>query len=137
MWPAEGRFVDAEFVRTGSSLSIAEMIQSGTTFVNDMYFFPNVTAEIVDQVGFKAAIGLPILPFPTRWASNVDEYFSKVIRLHLATTLTLQSGNGSSGKVSQSRSNPRFSLSSCTIHWYPITSPTPPRLPFQLEFNLK
>lgn len=50
MWPAEGKWISSEFVRVGSLLSVAEMIQSGVTCVNDMYFFPNVTAEVLDKV---------------------------------------------------------------------------------------
>lgn len=46
IWPAEGRWVDEEFVRDGTRLAIAEMIASGTTCFNDMYFFPDQTADV-------------------------------------------------------------------------------------------
>ena len=39
MWPAEAKWVSPEFVHDGSELAIAEMLKSGTTCFNDMYFF--------------------------------------------------------------------------------------------------
>jgi 5-methylthioadenosine/S-adenosylhomocysteine deaminase len=53
MWPAEMKWVSQDFVRVGSSLSVAEMIKAGVTCVNDMYFFPDVTAEIIDKVSHQ------------------------------------------------------------------------------------
>ena len=41
IWPAEQRWVNPEFVADGTRLAIAEMIRSGTTCFNDMYFFPD------------------------------------------------------------------------------------------------
>jgi len=38
VWPAERRWMGAEFVRDGTELAIAEMLRSGTTCFNDMYF---------------------------------------------------------------------------------------------------
>ena len=40
IWPAESRWVDAQFIADGFHLTAAEMIRSGTTCFNDMYFFP-------------------------------------------------------------------------------------------------
>jgi len=81
MWPAEGRWVDEEFVRVGSSLSVAELIRSGVTTVNDMYFFPNVTGKVIDASGIRAALGAIMIQFPTAWAKNVEEYFLKGLDL--------------------------------------------------------
>lgn len=47
MWAAEKEFVSSEFVRVGSSLTITEMLRCGVTCVNDMYFFPDVTASLI------------------------------------------------------------------------------------------
>ena len=38
IWPAEGKRVSDEFVYDGTLIGMAEMIRSGTTTVNDMYF---------------------------------------------------------------------------------------------------
>ncbi len=77
IWPAEQRWVDAEFVRDGTRLAIAEMLQSGVTCFNDMYFFPDVIAEVVDEIGIRAGVGLILVDFPTVWAKNADEYLLK------------------------------------------------------------
>jgi len=77
MWPAEGKFVSQEFVRVGSALTITELLRCGVTCVNDMYFFPDVTAKLINNCGMRATVGAPIIHFPTAWASNIDEYFDK------------------------------------------------------------
>jgi 5-methylthioadenosine/S-adenosylhomocysteine deaminase len=77
IWPAESKWVDANFVADGSRLAIAEMISSGTTCFNDMYFFPDITAEVASEAGIRATVGLIIIDFPTAWANDPQEYFEK------------------------------------------------------------
>src|SRR5439155_3210664 len=54
IWPAEQRWVTAAFVRDGVQHAIAEMLRGGTTCFNDMYFFPDQTAEMANQAGIRA-----------------------------------------------------------------------------------
>ncbi len=82
IWPAEQRWVDAEFVRDGTRLAIAEMLQGGVTCFNDMYFFPDIIAEVAEQAGIRASVGLIVLDFPTVWAKNADEYLQKAAQVH-------------------------------------------------------
>lgn len=77
IWPAERKWVSDEFVRDASHLAIAEMIRSGTTCFNDMYFFLQATAEAALTAGVRASIGITVIDFPTAWAKNMDEYFSR------------------------------------------------------------
>ena len=77
IWPAESKHVNHDFVRDGSELAIAEMIKGGTTSFNDMYFFPNATAEAVNNIGIRANIGLIVLEFPTNYANDPQEYLNK------------------------------------------------------------
>ena len=77
IWPAEAALANAQFVKDGSTLAIAEMIRGGTTCFNDMYFFIDQTAAVASQTGIRANIGIPVIDFPTRWAKNLDEYISK------------------------------------------------------------
>ncbi|MDH5190511.1 MAG: TRZ/ATZ family hydrolase [Gammaproteobacteria bacterium] len=79
IWPAEQQWVSPEFVRDGSELAIAEMLRSGTTCFNDMYFFPDETAHVASRAGIRVNIGLIMLDFPTVWANNADEYLKKGI----------------------------------------------------------
>jgi len=82
IWPTEQKHVSAEFVFDGSLLACAEMIRSGTTCFNDMYFFPEETARAVEQAGMRAKLGLILIDFPSAWAKDADEYLSKGIELH-------------------------------------------------------
>jgi len=81
IWPTEAKWISDEFVHTGSQLAIAEMLRSGTTCFNDMYFFPEVTARIARDIGIRACIGLISIDFPSAWASNANEYIDKGLEL--------------------------------------------------------
>jgi 5-methylthioadenosine/S-adenosylhomocysteine deaminase len=81
IWPAEGKWVGAEFVRDGTQLAIAEMLKGGTTCFNDMYFFPEVAAHAAQEAGIRAVVGLIVLDFPSAWAQNADEYLHKGLQL--------------------------------------------------------
>lgn len=77
IWPAEGKFVSDEFTVDGTRLAIAEMLRTGTTTFSDMYFFPEVAAQVAHDIGIRAQVCFPVLDFPTMWASGPDEYLSK------------------------------------------------------------
>ena len=81
IWPAEAKWVNREFVETGTDLAIAEMLRGGTTCFNDMYFFPDATAARAEQAGIRVCVGMIVLDFPTVWASDSDEYISKGLEL--------------------------------------------------------
>jgi 5-methylthioadenosine/S-adenosylhomocysteine deaminase len=82
IWPAEQRWVGADYVRSGSELALAEMLAGGTTCFNDNYFFPDVTAATAVRAGMRAVIGIPIISIPTAWARTEDEYFSRGLDVH-------------------------------------------------------
>lgn len=81
IWPAEGKHVSHDFVLDGSEIAIAEMIKSGTTTFNDMYFFPEATAQAAKKAGIRASIGLIALEFPSAYAQDADEYITKGLKL--------------------------------------------------------
>jgi len=81
IWPAEAKWMSDEFVHDGTQLAIAEMLRSGTTCFNDMYFFPEVTARLARDIGIRACIGLIAVDFPSAWASNANEYIDKGLAL--------------------------------------------------------
>ena len=82
IWPAEARWVNAEFVRDGSRLAMAEMLKSGTTCFSDMYFFPEETALVARAAGMRAVLGLIMFDFPTAYALGPAEYLEKGLALH-------------------------------------------------------
>ncbi|MGD9264722.1 MAG: TRZ/ATZ family hydrolase [Lysobacterales bacterium] len=77
IWPVEKAFLGPEFVRDGARLAIAEMLRGGTTLFNDLYFFPEVTAQAAAEAGMRACIGLPVIDVPTIWAAGEDECIDK------------------------------------------------------------
>lgn len=82
IWPAEGKWVSAEFVYDGTRLAIAEMLRGGTSCFSDMYFFPEMAAKAAKEMGIRAQLCGPILDFPTVWGSGPDDYISKTLALH-------------------------------------------------------
>lgn len=81
IWPAEQRWVSPEFVRDGMRLALAEMLSGGVTGFNEMYFFPEVMADTVAEVGMRASIGVPIIDVPTPWAEGIDDCLEKAASL--------------------------------------------------------
>ncbi|KDO33263.1 hypothetical protein SPRG_02072 [Saprolegnia parasitica CBS 223.65] len=77
IFPTEGKFVSDEFVRDGTLHSAAEMLRSGTTCANEMYFFPDAAIETFEAVGMRALVGQIAVEFPTAYGSGPDDYFTK------------------------------------------------------------
>ena len=82
IWPAEQRFVGPQFVRDGSALAVAEMLQAGITCFSDMYFFGEETAQVAASAGQRAVIGLIAIDFPSAYASDADDYLRRGLALH-------------------------------------------------------
>src|SRR5216117_3341340 len=74
IWPREGRHVSPEFVADGTLHAAAEMLRGGITCANDMYFYPDAAARAYEAAGMRALIGMPVLDFPTPYASDADAY---------------------------------------------------------------
>lgn len=73
VWPVEREFVSPEFVRTGTFLGCAELIKSGVTTFNDMYFFEDSIAEATAEIGLRAICGQTVLKFPTPDAASYED----------------------------------------------------------------
>jgi len=82
IWPAEARWIGAEFVRDGTELAILEMVRGGTTCFQDMYFFPDVAAQAAVERRIRAVVGMIMIEAPTAWAKTTEEYFSKGLAVH-------------------------------------------------------
>lgn len=81
IWPAEGQWVDEDFVRDGTDLAIAEQIKGGISCFSDMYFYPQVACECVHNAGVRAQITVPVLDFPVPGALNAAEALRKGLQL--------------------------------------------------------
>lgn len=77
IWPTESKHVSPTFVKDGALLGCAEMLRGGTTCFNDMYFFPEATAQAVEQAGMRATLGIITLEFPSAYAADADDYLRK------------------------------------------------------------
>jgi len=77
IWPAEKQHVSDSFVFDGTLLGAAEMLRSGITCVNDMYFHPDASARAYDQLGMRAVVGITVLDFPTGYAADAEDYIRK------------------------------------------------------------
>ena len=82
IWPAEGQWVDPEFIADGFQLTAAEMIRSGTTCFNDMYFYPDIIAREAQNLGMRSVVGLIVLDFPSVWAKDAEDYLHKALAVH-------------------------------------------------------
>lgn len=81
IWPAEGKWVDEDFVRDGTDLAIAEQIKGGISCFSDMYFYPQTAAECVHNASVRAQITVPVLDFPVPGALNAAEALRKGLQL--------------------------------------------------------
>lgn len=84
IWPAETKWVSEEFVYDASKLALAEMIRSGSTCYNDMYFFPEATARATEEAALRGFIGMTIIDVPTVFAKNTEEYFTRAAEFYSA-----------------------------------------------------
>ena len=73
MWPVEREFASREFVHLGTSIACAELIRSGVTTFNDMYFYEDEVAKATAEAGMRAVCGQSILKFPTPDAKSYDD----------------------------------------------------------------
>jgi 5-methylthioadenosine/S-adenosylhomocysteine deaminase len=74
IWPFESK-VTANDVYDGARLACLEMIKSGTTFFNDMYWFWHSTARAVDEMGMRAALSAVFIDFddPAKAAEQIAQ----------------------------------------------------------------
>jgi 5-methylthioadenosine/S-adenosylhomocysteine deaminase len=60
IWPMEAKFKE-EHIKLGTELAVIEMLRSGTTTFNDMYFSQNIVKEVVEESGIRAVLGIPLI----------------------------------------------------------------------------
>ena len=77
MMPVEREFVSPEFVRLGTLLACAELIRSGVTTFNDMYYFEDSVAQAAADVGMRAVCGQTVMKFPAPDAPAYEDSFAR------------------------------------------------------------
>lgn len=73
MFPVERQFASPESVWLGTSIACAELIKSGVTTFNDMYYFEDDVATAAANAGMRAVCGQSILKFPTPDAASYED----------------------------------------------------------------
>jgi 5-methylthioadenosine/S-adenosylhomocysteine deaminase len=76
MMPVERQFVSPEFVRLGTSIACAELVRSGVTTFNDMYYFEEHVARATAAAGLRAVCGQTVMKFPAPDAESYEDSFA-------------------------------------------------------------
>ena len=69
--------MDAEFVRIGTELACWEMIRGGTTTFVDMYYYPDVIAQVVESCGLRAFISATVIDQRSPDAEDASDSIEK------------------------------------------------------------
>ncbi len=77
VWPVEREFATPEFVHLGTSIACGELIRSGVTTFNDMYFYEDDVATATARAGMRGVCGQSILKFPTPDAASYEDAMEK------------------------------------------------------------
>jgi 5-methylthioadenosine/S-adenosylhomocysteine deaminase len=78
IWPNEMKWLSEEFVGDAVELACLEMLKSGVTTFNDMYFFESIAGEKLTNIGMRAVLGSGIIDFPWKdYGQGPDDYLRK------------------------------------------------------------
>jgi 5-methylthioadenosine/S-adenosylhomocysteine deaminase len=77
MMPVEREFVTPESVRLGTLLACAELIRSGVTTFNDMYYFEDSVAQAAADAGMRAVCGQTVMKFAAPDAPAYEDSFAR------------------------------------------------------------
>ena len=78
IFPLEKGLVKEDFVKTGTELSLIELIRSGVTSCYDMYFYNKIIAETLEKSGLRGIVGLGVPSVEKDW----KEWKKKTLDLH-------------------------------------------------------
>jgi 5-methylthioadenosine/S-adenosylhomocysteine deaminase len=82
IWPAEARWISADYVRDGTLAASAEMLAGGTTTFADMYFFPEAAIEAALTLGQRIVSGIIVIGFPSSYATDAQQYLDKGLAIN-------------------------------------------------------
>ncbi len=70
IWPMEAKFKE-KHIKLGTELAVIEMLRSGTTTFNDMYFLQNIVKEAAIESGMRAVLGIALIG--DKWESQLKD----------------------------------------------------------------
>lgn len=62
IFPTESR-LNPEYVRVGATAAACELIATGCSFAADMYFYPAITGQVLNDAGIRGLVGGPVSDF--------------------------------------------------------------------------
>ena len=62
IFPTEAK-LNPEYVRVGATAAACELIATGSSFAADMYFYPAVTGQVLNDAGIRGLVGGPVSDF--------------------------------------------------------------------------
>lgn len=71
--PMENQAMDAEMARLSTRYAIGELLLSGVTTVLDMYYFEEVVAKVMDEMGIRGIAGETVTEKDSCDSKNADE----------------------------------------------------------------
>ena len=83
IWPAEAKFVDGGFVRSGTRLAIGRDAAGRNHLFQRHVLLSGRGGEVAARdAGIRAVLGLIVLDAPTAWATDRESYFSRGLEVH-------------------------------------------------------
>lgn len=82
VWPVENELMSEEFAYDGATLAMAEMLKTGVTTLNDMYYYSNDIARAAERIGIRANIGTHVADNSSRYACDAEGYLQHCINTH-------------------------------------------------------
>ena len=79
--PMENQAMDAEMVKLSTRYAIGELLLSGVTTVLDMYYFEEVVAKVMDEMGIRGIAGETVMEKDSCDSKNADEAIRRGIAL--------------------------------------------------------
>lgn len=86
IWPMEAKFKE-EHINMGTSLAAIEMLRTGTTTFNDMYFYEDVVGEVCLEHNIRGVLGIPLI------GDNFEKSLKEALDLNKKIILN-NKGNG-------------------------------------------
>ena len=80
IFPLEAKFVDRSFVRVGTELASLECIRFGVTTLNDMYFYADEAAKVLDGAGLRGYVNQTFISVPTPEDKDLGTDKEKIFR---------------------------------------------------------
>ena len=79
--PMENQAMDAEMAWLSTRYAIGELLLSGVTTVLDMYYFEEVVAKVMDEMGIRGIAGETVMEKDSCDSKNADEAIERGIAL--------------------------------------------------------